>query len=127
MNKVISDNYPKIFEAVGDGSYLYHFGINEITNQKMNSSETTKSFEYYEVPIYEILDPTNITKATIAKLWPKDIEAKYINDYNASQMGIIDESYGNAYKDFIVQRKNLKIQIQNDYDNYMKNINNITN
>ena len=127
MNKVRSDNYPKIFEAVGDGSYLYHFGINELTIEKMDSTETAKAYEYYEVAIYETLDETNITKAVIAKLWPKDIEAKYINDYNASQMGIIDESYGNAYKDFIVQRKNLKIQIQNDYDNYMKNINNITN
>ena len=33
MEKVSSNNIPSIIESVGNGSYLYHFNIEEVTRQ----------------------------------------------------------------------------------------------
>ena len=54
------------------------------------------------------------------EMWSKDIEQKYINDYNAAVLGILDSSYIDRYKEFISQRKSIKEQIDIDYNNYIK-------
>ena len=128
MNKVTSNNYPKIIEEVGNGSYLYHFDIEKVSNNNNtivhseNNTENIKSYEYNEVVIWSPISSNAITKAVMNYLWSKDAEQKYINDYNSAVLGILDNSYIETYKTFIEQRKLIKEQIDKDYDNYIKNI-----
>ena len=60
-----------------------------------------------------------ITKAVMNYLWSKDAEQKYINDYNAATLGILDASYIEAYKNFMIHRKSIKEQIDKDYNEYL--------
>ena len=124
MNKVTSNNYPKIIDEVGNGSYLYHFNIKEVSNNNSivhseNNTENTKSYEYNEVIVWSPLSSDVITKAVMNYLWSKDAEQKYINDYNAAVLGILDSSYIDSYKDFMTQRKAIKEQIDKDYNEYL--------
>ena len=126
MNKVTSNNYPKIIEEVGNGSYLYHFNIEEVSNSNNtivhseNNTENIKSYEYNEVIVWSPISSNAITKTVMNFLWSKDEEQKYINDYNAAVLGILDNSYIDAYKDFMTQRKSIKEQIDKDYSEYIK-------
>ena len=125
MNKVTSNNYPKIIEEVGNGSYLYHFDIEEVSNSNntiinsKNNAENTKSYEYDEVIVWSPISSNAITKSVMNYLWSKDAEQKYINDYNAAVLGILDSSYIDAYKNFMTQRKSIKEQIDKDYNEYV--------
>ena len=126
MNKVTSNNYPKIIEEVGNGSYLYHFNIEEVSNSNNtivhseNNAENIKNYKYDEVVVWSPISSNAITKTVMNFLWSKDEEQKYINDYNAAVLGILDNSYIDAYKDFMTQRKSIKEQIDKDYSEYIK-------
>jgi len=126
MNKVTSNNYPKIIEEVGNGGYLYHFNIEEVSNSNNtivhseNNTENIKSYKYDEVIVWSPISSNSITKSVMNYLWSKDAEQKYINDYNAAVLGILDSSYIDAYKDFMTQRKSIKEQIDKDYSEYIK-------
>ena len=125
MNKVTSNNYPKIIEEVGNGGYLYHFNIEEVSNinntivHSENNTENIKSYEYDEVVVWSPISSDSITKAVMNYIWSKDAEQKYINDYNAATLGILDSSYIEAYKNFMIQRKSIKEQIDKDYNEYI--------
>ena len=51
MNKVSSDSYPKTIEEVGNGSYLYHFGIEEVEIADSFTDEKRKGYKYYELVV----------------------------------------------------------------------------
>ena len=120
MEKVSSNNIPSIIESVGNGSYLYHFNIEEVTRQDSMDGLSHTGYEYYEVVVWAPLSAKAITQAVMNEMWSKDIEQKYINDYNAAVLGILDSSYIDRYKEFISQRKSIKEQIDIDYNNYIK-------
>ena len=120
MNKINSNTYPKIIENVGNGSYLYHFNIKEVeVTSPSKDSEVTNAWNYDEVVVWSPISSDAITKAVMNYLWSKDAEQKYINDYNAATLGILDDSYIEAYKNFMIQRKSIKEQIDKDYNEYL--------
>ena len=120
MRLTQSNDKPQIMSAVGNGSYLYHFNIKEIeVPSPMQGTEVTKAWNYNEVVVWPPIDSGTITKAVMNYIWPKDVEQKYINDYNAATLGILDESYIEAYKGFMMQRKSIKEQIDKDYNEYI--------
>jgi len=121
MNKVTSNNYPKIIEEVGNGSFLYHFNIKEIEkdNYMLDDKDKITCYEYDEVVVWSPISSNAITNAVMNYLWSKDVEQKYINDYNAAVLGILGSSYIDAYKDFMTQRKAIKEQIDKDYNEYI--------
>ena len=117
MKLTQSNDKPKIMSAVGNGSYLYRFNIKEIeVPSQTEGEEPTKAWQYNEVVVWEPISSDAITKAVMNYIWPKDIEQKYVNDYNAAILGILDESYIESYKNFIIQRKSIKEQIDKDYE-----------
>jgi len=117
--KVNSNDYPEIIQQIGNGIYLYRFNIEEVTVNSTDS-ESHKGYEYDEVKVIGILTANAITESVMNFLWPKDVEQKLINDYYASQMGILDTSYTDKYKDFLTERNKIKEQINSDFNNYKK-------
>ena len=120
MRLIQSNDNPQIMSAVGNGSYLYRFNINEIeVPAQTEGEEPTKAWQYNEVVVWSPISSDAITKAVMNYLWSKDAEQKYINDYNAATLGILDSSYIEAYKNFMIQRKSIKEQIDKDYNEYI--------
>ena len=115
MRLIQSNDKPQILSAVGNGSYLYRFNIKEVeVPSLMQGTEVTKAWNYNEVVVWSPISSDAITKAVMNYIWSKDEEQKYINDYNAATLGVLDSSYIEAYKDFMIQRKNIKEQIDAD-------------
>lgn len=120
MRLIQSNDKPQTMSAVGNGSYLYRFNIKKVeVTSPSKDSEVTNAWNYDEVVVWSPISSDAITKAVMNYLWSKDAEQKYINDYNAATLGILDASYIEAYKNFMIQRKSIKEQIDKDYNEYL--------
>ncbi len=105
MNYVFSNQEPQSVEAVGNGTWLYNWATEQIESG---------DWRYYSVNIGGELSSSAITLAVISAMWGDGVEAKFLNDYNAALMDLLDDSYVDAYSDFLSQRKSLKEQIEAD-------------
>lgn len=127
------DEKPSKMEAVGNGSYLYRFNIEEETkeveNPETESAEeeaaepkTHTQWKCDEVTIFEPVSANKITEAVIAAICPASHEQKLVNEYNAANLGLIGGSKTSeeakkriaAYKDFLEKRNTLKTQVDED-------------
>ena len=112
MNKVNYDRKPASIEAVGNGSYLYRWSIEEIMTDEV------AQWLCYEVTVWNLSTDNAITERVIDTLWGDGIEQKLLNDYQAAQLGVLDENFAAPYLDFLAERKVLKEQIAEDYQTW---------
>ncbi len=131
------DEKPSKLEAVGNGSYLYRFNIEERTFEEIEARDsetdteneqeapepkTRTQWECDEVTIYEPLTANKITEAVISSVCPASHEQKLVNEYNAANLGMIGGSKTSdeakqriaAYKEFLEYRNALKTQVDAD-------------
>lgn len=112
MNKVYCDNKPLIIDKVGNGSYLYHWGIEEVTDEEF------KGYSCFEVTVWPPLTANKITEVVIAAMWDKNYEQKLLNEYNSAILGLYDDETAakkkQAYIDFLQARTDLKAQVDSD-------------
>lgn len=132
MTRSYYDARPSKFEAVGNGSYIYRWDIQEETvqqhqiiaegNEKPIAETPRKQYSCYEVIVWATVTSNKITEAVIGALWPNDHEQKLINEYNAANLGVYGGSKTTeeakakiaTYKDFLAARAALKAQIDAD-------------
>ncbi len=115
MKKVQYDHQPPKLEAVGNGSYLYRWGIEKVSRKNEDGS-STDSWGCYEVIAWK-KERREITTAVINALrGSADYEAKLINDFNAVVAGLLDASYKQPYLDYIQKRNKLKAEITNYFE-----------
>lgn len=115
MKRTYSDTIPITIEKDGDGSYLYRWDVREETREMGDDMSPVISYSYNEVRVWPTLTANKILEACINALWDKDVEQKKLNDYNAAQLGILDISYIDAYREFLERRKALKEQVESDF------------
>ena len=115
------DAKPSVYEAVGNGSYLYRWDIKEVTTTSTNNDgeEVTRTqWQCNEVTVWSPVTCNSVVKAVLAEKWDKDREQKLINEYYSAQMGIYDEETAKkvteAYKTFLTERAALKAQVEKD-------------
>ena len=121
------DNKPSVLEAVGDGSYRYHFNIIEINPEVMSSTnkdvqeEQRTQWQCEEVTVWSPITSNKITKAVITELYDNNYEQKLVNEYNAAQLGMYGEKTSeeaqkriNAYTEYLSTREKLKAQVDAD-------------
>lgn len=116
----IYDAKPSKYEAVGNGSYLYRWNIEEI--QVPDNSETTVSkWQCEEVTVWSTVTPNKVTEAVITSKWDNNYEQKLVNDYNAAKLGVYGSTTSTeakekeaAYTAYLNERKALKEQIDAD-------------
>lgn len=106
---------PPRIERDGDGSYLYRWDVREETREMGDDMAPVISYSYNEVRVWPTLSANKLLEACINALWDKDVEQKKLNDYNAAQLGILDISYIDAYREFLERRKALKEQVESDF------------
>lgn len=123
MKRAYYDSKPRVLEAVGNGSSVYHWDIRE---------EVVESGEFFngddggvhtqwsclEVTVWNPISANKITEAVISSVWDGNYEQKMINEYNSAMLGVYDEETAaakiNVYKDFLSERTKLKSQIDKD-------------
>lgn len=119
------DSKPSKFEAVGNGSYLYRFNIQEVAVEPSGEGEDTEQRTQWsceEVTVWSPVSSNKITEAVIGEKWDSDYEQKLINEYNGAQLGLYGGSKSSdeakakiaKYKDFLEARTELKKQIDAD-------------
>lgn len=131
MKRSYYDTLPSKFEAVGNGSYIYRWDIQEETVQQQtiadgeeqpDAESSRTQYSCYEVIVWATVTSNKITEAVIGALWPNDHEQKLINEYNAANLGVYGGSKTTeeakakiaTYKDFLAARAALKAQIDAD-------------
>lgn len=131
MTRSYYDARPSKFEAVGNGSYIYRWDIQEeaTTQQVMAEGEdqpvaeiSRTQYSCYEVIVWASISSNKITEAVIGQMWESNYEQKLINEYNAANLGVYggsktsDEAKAKiaAYKEFLAARAALKAQIDAD-------------
>ncbi|MFR9541396.1 MAG: hypothetical protein SNH27_05030 [Rikenellaceae bacterium] len=119
MKRANYDSKPSVIEAVGNGSYLYRWDIEEVTTNvedtESGEQDTRTSWECYEVTVWNTPTENSITEVVIDALWGNGVEQKLLNDYYAGIEGILDESYKQPYLDFLEERKVVREQIAADF------------
>ena len=120
------DNKPSVLEAVGDGSYRYHFDIIEIKPEVMSPTndmqeEQRTQWQCEEVTVWSPVTSNKITKAVITEVCDHNYEQKLVNEYNAAQLGMYGEKTSeeaqkriNAYTEYLSTREKLKAQVDAD-------------
>lgn len=121
------DEKPSKLEAVGNGSYLYRYNIEEETNeQRVEGSEeaveTKTQWQCDEVTVWAPLTANKITEAVITAMCPATHEQKLVNEYNAATLDMVGGSKTSdaakrsidRYKEFLENRRILKEQVDAD-------------
>lgn len=119
------DNQPTKLEAVGNGSFLYRYDIQEVEKTSQGSSEdgteevqTGTQWQCQEVTVWAPLTSNKITAAVISDRWDNDYEQKLVNEYNAAVLGLLSEEEATARKEaytaFLTERSALKTQVDAD-------------
>lgn len=121
------DEKPSILEAVGNGSFLYRFNIEENTSEiyaeGMDEPVSTRtSWDCDEVVVWSPLTSNKITEAVISTICPASHEQKLVNEFNAATLGLVGGSKTSeeakqrisAYKEFLEHRAALKERVDAD-------------
>ncbi|MFR9643786.1 MAG: hypothetical protein SNH57_00740 [Rikenellaceae bacterium] len=128
MKRANYDSKPSVIEAVGNGSYLYRWDIEEVTTEateatdEQEAQEAHTSWECYEVTVWNTPTENSITEVVVDALWGNGVEQKLLNDYYSAIEGILnEESYKQPYLDFLAERKAIKEQITADFADWSNN------
>ena len=118
------DNKPSIFEAVGNGSYIYRWNIEEVqVSEQANEGEQEAGsnrvqYRCEEVLVWGTVTSNKITQAVISAIAGSDHEQKLINEYNAAVLGLLSSEEADrtisAYKAFLERRAAIKAQVDAD-------------
>ena len=129
------DNKPSTLEAVGNGSFLYRWDIQEAASESNSQTtaaedgsegETTTEeqrtqWQCEEAVVWSPLTANKITEAVIATKWDGNYEQKLVNEYNGAQLGVYGSKTSEeakariqAYTDFLQERYALKTQVDKD-------------
>lgn len=131
MKKAFYDNRPSTLEAVGNGSYLYRWDIQEetaetnnaqtVSDEEATATEQRTQYSCNEVTVWAPLSANKITEAVIAAKWESNYEQKLVNEYNGAQLGVYGAKTSEeakariqAYTDFLTERYTLKQQVDAD-------------
>lgn len=118
------DNQPTKLEAVGNGSYVYRFNIEELVpvlTEENAEEKKVSQWKCEEVTVWSPLSSNKITEAVITEKWDNNQEQKLVNEYNAANLGLLGAKTSeeakariDAYKAYLTERASLKAQVDND-------------
>ena len=113
------DMKPSKYEAVGNGSYIYRWNIQEVSAPESSESEGERTqWQCDEVIIWPPISSNKITEAVVSHIWPSNYEQKLVNEYNAANLGVYSGEEAQAkiarYTDFLTERASIKAQIDDD-------------
>lgn len=118
MKSAFYDAKPSKFEAVGNGSYIYRWDIEEVKVESTEEQSDEVQYSCLEVVVWAPITSNKIMKEVMSAMYPNNREQKYINEYNSATLGVYSDDVAaekiQAYKDFLVERDGLKSQVDSD-------------
>ena len=106
--KSSSNIKPPTFDKVGDGSWFYHYNVEEV------EGEDGVTYKYEKVRVWSIDDNT-LKDAVIRDRCTIGQEANIINNYNRFVLGLVDdESFKTMYIDYLNEITAIKAMVNND-------------
>lgn len=132
---LISVDKPQVIDDLrnGQSTFNYNHNIKEIeVEQNAGNTEAgegegsepkkVKSWQYDSLRVEYPRTGNNILETLLTEKYPQDQQQKLVNDYQAAQLGILeDEEADNAvasYKAFLQDRKTIKAMVKADCVTY---------
>jgi hypothetical protein len=120
---VYSSDKPKALVSIENGKYIYRWDLIEKSFQSIDGTSFPQ-WLFKEVVINDPLTSNKIVESVITYEFPSNYEQKLINEYNSVILGVITgdeaEMKTKQYVDFLQRRNELKAQIENDYQEFIK-------
>lgn len=123
---LLAETRPEVIESLnnGQGTVHYNHNIKEVLVKEgeggslevvtEESDATGKMFQYDCLRVEYPTTRNNILATLLNAKYDSNKESKLVNDYQAAQVGILDESYKEPYLAFLRDRQNLKAQVEAD-------------
>ena len=111
--KAFYDNKPTAFEAVGNGNYLYRWDIKE--EEVQHGEHNTKCYVCNEVTVHGKPEYGKCVEAVIRDSYTNEAELSLINQYNAYQQGVSDDSsVVGEYEEYLAFVASVKVMVKKD-------------
>ena len=116
---IYSDLKPQVLEAVGNGSYIYHYDMTEVDGPAEDGEQDAGEHWQYEAVTARGANTANkLREKVLTARWDANYEQKLVNEYSSAQMGLLSEEEAarktEAYKAFLTERNRLKAQVDSD-------------
>lgn len=123
---LLSDNSPEVMLDLknGQGTFQYNHNIKEVKIIKDenggiiitdNAEKATGSmFQYDSLRCEYPKTADNIFATLITAKYPANVESKLVNEYQSAVFGLLDLSYKEPYKDFLIDRIVIRSAVDDD-------------
>lgn len=109
-----------MFEAVGNGDYLYRWDIQEETVERGEDEKPTVQWSCKETTVKGEPEYGKCVEAVIRETYTADEEFAMINKYNSYKAGIItDESIVGEYEGYLHEVASIKERVKRDLASYV--------
>lgn len=123
---LLAEERPEVIESLhnGQGTVHYNHNIKEVLVKETEAGgleivteeaeATGRRFQYDVLRVEYPTTRNHILETLLNAKYDSNTESKLVNDYEAAQAGILDESYKEPYLDFLRDRVALKAQVEAD-------------
>lgn len=112
------DNKPSALEAVGNGSFLYRYNIEEVVpelTEENAGEEKVSQWKCEEVTVWAPVSTDKVIEAVIREKYSASAELALVNKFNAYQQGLdVDASAVSEYTDYLTFVAGVKRQARTD-------------
>lgn len=115
---VFYDNKPPYLEAVGNGSYVYRFNIEEVVPELTDENageEKVSQWKCEEVTVWIPVTSDKVIEAVIRSKYTASAELALVNKFNSYQQGLdVEADIVNEYTEYLSFVANVKRQVRKD-------------
>ena len=112
------DNKPSVLEAVGNGSFLYRYNIEEVVPELTDENageEKVSQWKCEEVTVWAPVSTDKVIEAVIREKYSASAELALVNKFNAYQQGLdVDASAVSEYTDYLSFVAEVKRTVRKD-------------
>jgi hypothetical protein len=112
------DSKPPYLEAVGNGSYVYRFNIEEVVPELTDENageEKASQWKCEEVTIWKPVTSDKVIEAVIRAKYTASAELALVNKFNAYQQGLdVEAGIVEEYTEYLSFVANVKRQVRKD-------------
>nr|DAN62642.1 MAG TPA: hypothetical protein [Caudoviricetes sp.] len=110
----ISNDRPKVFEKVGNGSWYYNFNITKVTVEDQEGG-TREEYHFDRVQVWNTSNENSLKKAVISDRYTESEEINLQNNFQRYALGLSkDEKFKSDYIEYLTEIDTLKNMVDAD-------------
>lgn len=119
--KSISNDKPKTFEKVNNGSWWYNYHIEAVEVVDPMTEDAKIEYHFERVQVWGTPNDNSVKKAVIADLYTESEEINLQNNYQRFMLGLSDnERYKAEYIEYLKKVDELKKMIDEDLKGHVE-------